>query len=149
MKLNQQIPFFPTNELIESQNKNLLTSLSLISKKIGFEQSNPIIAGISFPLHKSFSELYEQIKHDPIFISKFNLLTMSQTRLIYVVENYNEESLFDDIYSINNDSTSQLIFQVLTISYLDLVNNKQIIEILQSAKSTEFNQHLFFFENCT
>jgi len=152
MKNNKNIPMVQTTNLqgqIESPLKNLLASFFLYSKNI--INSDPIISGISFPIFLSFSELYENMKNDPKFRAQLSLFTMNKIRLINVVKNsqVNDEFLFEDIYSINEDPSSPLIIEVITISYLDLVNNKQIIDILNSNNAAEFNQHLFFFENCT
>ena len=91
------------------------------------------------------------MNNDPKFRSQFNLFTMNKTRLINVVEHLpvNDDLFFEDIYSIKNDDNSNIIVQVITISYLDLISNKQIIAILQSNNATDFGQHLFFFKNCT
>jgi hypothetical protein len=152
MKNNKNIPMVQTTNLqgqIESPHKNLLASFFLFSKNI--INSDPIISGISFPIFLSFSELYENMKNDQKFRAQLSLFTMNKIRLINVVENsqVNDEFLFEDIYSINDESSSPLIIEVITISYLDLVNNKQIIDILNSDNAAEFNQHLFFFETCT
>ena len=149
MKQNINTPIDQEKENLASP--NLLASFCLLSKNLGI--SDPIITGISFPIFETFSGLYEIMKNDPQFRSKFSLFTMNKTRIINVVEaenlSNNAELLFEDIYSINNDVDSPVLFQVITISYLDLINNKDIMYLLTSENASEFGQHIFYFENCT
>ena len=140
---------------LESPNKHLLASLTLLSKDL--INSNPIISGISFPMYIEFSEFYDLLYRDPNFRSKLNIFSVSKTRIIYVVENYSKDLLKDQfvklydgsINIVNDDFTSPVIIEVKEITYNDLINNKQIIELLNLESSTEFNKTLFFFEERT
>jgi hypothetical protein len=135
-----------TNQNIQITQKHLLASLSLLSKDL--LKSDPIITGISLPMILEFYEFYEILLNDQHFREKLNLFSVNKTRIIHVIENYEEKiTKFEGpIYSNNFDLSSPVIIEVITITYQDLINNKQIIEILSSE---EFNQNLFFFEDCT
>jgi hypothetical protein len=151
MKHNTNTLQLNKNLNIESPHKHLLVSLTLLSKDL--KKSDPVFSGISFPMHVEFWELFEILLSDPNFRAKFSLFSLPKTRIIHVIENYKEgletELNHRTINSNFDDQSSPVIIEAIEITYKDLINNKQIIEILNPENASEFNQTLFFFEDCT